>query len=83
MMTKEQLTKVYGCDLARFDESVEKSTTFRFSGVGMVAISILSDVQEMIAHGDEEGARQAINRVKHLIDKHVPSKHDQTKEVPA
>lgn len=60
--------EVYGChSIEEFRKSVEESITFRLSGIGMVIMSLLSDSQEMIAHGDNERARQMINRVKHLV----------------
>ena len=39
-----------------------------FKNPQFIAMSILSDVQEMIERGDNEYARQSINRVKWLID---------------
>ena len=66
--------RMYGVTEAGMREAVEKSMTFRFSGAGMMAMSILSDSQEMISteYGEvdsmrAEDARQAINRAKWII----------------
>ena len=67
--------RMYGCTEAQMREAVEHSLTFRFSGPAMMAASILSDAQEMIAHDDGgtysfmqvEDARQAMNRAKWIL----------------
>ena len=66
--------RMYGVTEAQMREVVESSITFRFSGPGMMAASILSDVQEMIntEYGEvdymrAEDARQAINRAKFIL----------------
>ena len=72
--TEKREVRCYGCTEAEMREAVEKSMTFRFSGAGMMAMSILSDSQEMISteYGEvdsmrAEDARQAINRAKWII----------------
>lgn len=75
LSTKEiQQVRMYGVTEAQMREAVESSITFRFSGPGMMAASILSDVQEMIntEYGEvdymrAEDARQAINRAKFIL----------------
>ena len=66
--------RMFGCTEAQLREAVESSITFRFSGPGMMAMSILSDAQEMIntEYGEvdymrAEDSRQAINRAKWII----------------
>lgn len=66
--------RMYGVTEAGMREAVESSITFRLSGPGMMAASILSDVQEMIntEYGEvdsmrAEDARQAINRAKFIL----------------
>jgi hypothetical protein len=66
--------RMFGCTEAQMREAVEDSITFRFSGPGMMAMSILSDAQEMIntEYGEvdymrAEDSRQAINRAKWII----------------
>jgi hypothetical protein len=67
--------RMYGVTEAGMREAVERSITFRFSGPAMMAASILSDAQEMIAHDNAgtysfmqvEDARQAMNRAKWIL----------------
>jgi hypothetical protein len=75
-LTQQEKSEVrmFGCTVAQMREAVEQSLTFRFSGAGMMAMSILSDAQEMISteYGEvdsmrAEDARQAINRAKWII----------------
>jgi len=62
-----KLLKVYGCDIEAFLVTCRESITMTTGGPGFIAISLLSDVQELIEMGDAEGARQMINRVKRLL----------------
>lgn len=71
---EKRQVRCYGCTEQQMREAVEQSLTFRFSGAGMMAMSILSDAQEMISteYGEvdsmrAEDARQAINRAKWII----------------
>ena len=75
-LTTQEIREVsmYGCTEAQMREAVERSITFRFSGAGMMAMSMLSDAQEMIntEYGEvdymrAEDARQTINRAKWII----------------
>jgi hypothetical protein len=47
-------------------EDIEDSITYKLSGALMYAASILSDSQEMLAHGDHR-ANEAINDAKRVI----------------
>jgi hypothetical protein len=58
---------MYGCDIEAFKESVKDSFTYKFTGGYMVIASLLSDAQEQLAHGDDFGARQTLNKAKALI----------------
>lgn len=58
---------MYGCDIEAFKESVKQSFTYRVTGGYMVVASLLSDAQEQLAHGDDFGARQTLNKAKALI----------------
>lgn len=58
---------MYGCDIEAFKESVKDSFTYRMTGGYMVIASLLSDAQEQLAHGDDFGARQTLNKAKALI----------------
>jgi hypothetical protein len=60
-------------------EAVESSTTFRFSGPAMVAASMLSDAQELMAYEQPdfntiEDQRQLINRAKFVLFTYVMDK---------
>jgi hypothetical protein len=59
--------QAYGAKKSEILESVTESITFKFSGVGMVIASYLSDAQEMIEHGSSNDARQYINIAKMLM----------------
>ena len=65
--------RTYGCTVAEMREAVEESLTFRFSGPVMYAMSLMSDCQEMLAHGAPhdsmvaEDVRQALNRAKWIL----------------
>ena len=74
--------RTYGCTVAEMREAVEESLTFRFSGPVMYAMSLMSDCQEMLAHGNgqigisgspeitpqvSEDIRQTLNRAKWIL----------------
>ena len=58
---------MYGCDIEAFKESVKESFTYKATGGYMVIASLLSDAQEQLAHGNDFGARQTLNKAKALI----------------
>ena len=67
---------MYGCTEAQMREAVEQSITFRFSGPSMMAMSLMSDCQEMVAYGPYDGdtlaniledQRQCLNRAKWIL----------------
>ena len=67
---KDKLTwelQAYGSPADDIIASVEESMTFKFSGVGMVIASYLSDAQEMLEHDNKNAARQYINIAKMLM----------------
>ena len=59
--------QVYGCDINEFVEDIKDSVTYRCTGANMVVAGLMSDAQEMMAHGDTENARQFLNRAKHIL----------------
>lgn len=68
--------RMYGCTEAQMREAVEESITFRFSGPAMMAASLMSDCQEMVAYGPHdsdtmanilEDQRQTLNRAKWIL----------------
>lgn len=78
--------RMYGCTVAQMKEAVEESLTFRFSGPAMYAASLMSDCQEMLAHGNgqlgisgspeidfhvSEDVRQMLNRAKWILFTYV------------
>ena len=80
MLTERQKREVsmYGCTEEQMREAVEHSITFRFSGPGMMAMSLMSDAQEMIntEYGEvdymrAEDARQCLNRAKWIIGEYL------------
>ena len=67
---------MYGCTEAQMKEAVEQSITFRFSGPAMMAMSLMSDCQEMVSYGPYDGdtlaniledQRQTLNRAKWIL----------------
>ena len=80
---RERERSMYGCTEAELRESVESSITFKFTGAGMVVASMLSDCQEMMAHGPydsdtlaniQEDQRQLLNRAKWVLFEYVAPK---------
>jgi hypothetical protein len=80
---REREQAMYGCTEAELRESVESSITFKFTGAGMVVASMLSDCQEMMAHGPydsdtlanvQEGQRQLLNRAKWILFEYASPK---------
>ena len=68
--------RMYGCTEAQMREAVEQSITFRFSGPAMMAASLMSDCQEMVAYGPYnsdtlsnilEDQRQTLNGAKWIM----------------
>jgi hypothetical protein len=79
-MQRQREIKMYGCTEAQLRESVESSITFEFSGPAMVAASLLSDCQEMMAYGPydsntlariQESQRQTLNQAKFILFEYV------------
>ena len=68
--------RMYGVTVAGMREAVESSITFKLSGPAMVAMSMLSDAQEMMAYEQPdfntiEDQRQLINRAKWVLSEYV------------
>ena len=77
--TDKKQVRMYGCTEAQMKEAVEQSLTFRFSGPAMMAASLMSDCQEMMAYGDVdsmvvEDVRQTLNRAKWILFTYVMEK---------
>ena len=76
---EKKQVRMYGCTEAQMKEAVEQSITFRFSGPAMMAASLMSDCQEMMAYRDvdsmvREDVRQALNRAKWILFTYVMEK---------
>ena len=80
-LTEQQKREVrmYGCTEAQMREAVESSSTFRFSGPAMVAASMMSDAQELMAYerpdfNTIEDQRQLLNRAKFVLFTYITDK---------
>lgn len=67
---------MFGCTLKELQESIEDSITFKFSGPAMVAVSMLSDCQELLAadgsqRGTRERVRQQMNCAKWVLSTYL------------
>jgi hypothetical protein len=65
LTTNERVFGVANIEFVKQD--AEYSLAYRLTGPGMVIMSMLSDVQEMLHCNDLERARQRINIIKYLI----------------
>jgi hypothetical protein len=59
---------MYGfADIDAYIESVKQSITYKFTGGNMIVAGLMSDAQELMAHGDVERARQTLNVAKTIM----------------
>jgi hypothetical protein len=72
--------RMYGTTVDQMREAVEQSITFRFSGPAMMAMSLMSDCQEMVSYGPYdsdtlanilEDQRQMLNRAKWILSEYM------------
>jgi hypothetical protein len=80
-LTEQEKRQVgmYGVTEAGMREAVESSMTYRFSGPAMMAASMLSDAQEMMAYEQPdfntiEDQRQLLNRAKWILFEYLSPK---------
>ena len=63
--------QMYGYPKAKIMESIEQSITYKFSGIGMIICSFMSDIQEMNERNSTgiytEEIRKALNICKMLM----------------
>ena len=63
--------QMYGSTKAQIMESIERSITYKFSGIGMIICSHMSDIQEMNERNESgvytEQIRQTLNICKMLM----------------
>lgn len=75
--TQRREVRMFGCTVEQMREAVEESLTFRFSGPVMYAMSLMSDVQEMLDYtgpGSTEDNRQTLNRAKWILSTYCITK---------
>lgn len=68
--------RMYGVTEAGMREAIESSITFKLSGPAMIAASMMSDAQEMMAYEQPdfntiEDQRQLLNRAKWVLFTYV------------
>lgn len=61
--------EMYGCDIDRFIAQITSGATYRLTGANMIVAGLMSDAQELIAYGEQEQARQMLNRAKAILFK--------------
>ena len=66
-LSNQDLNNMFGCDIETFTGLMKDSITYKMTGGAMVIAGLLSDVQEQIHHGNNEGARQTLNCAKALL----------------
>ena len=79
-MNKEQSNQMFGVDsISDWFDDISCSHTFTRDGKTAMAISLLSDVQEMAANGMVTASREEINRIKYLLD--ISSNEELTRRI--
>jgi len=75
-------TKCYGISIAQIRSQYMHSITAKLSGVELVAMSVLSDAQELMSFGNDQStdqARKYINIVKfilsEILEARITSRH--------
>lgn len=60
--------KMYGvADIDAYIDSIKGSMTYRAIGANMIVAGLMSDAQELLSVGDNERARQTLNRAKAVL----------------
>ena len=60
--------RMYGvADIDEWKRSMRYSATYKSVGANMVIAGLMSDAQELMAHGDVERARQTLNIAKSVL----------------
>jgi hypothetical protein len=67
MTQNEREIQMYGCEAWELDEAMSDANHPYMGGLTMLAMSILSDAQELLAMGASDRARQNINQAKYVI----------------
>lgn len=71
MITVRDEKAVFGCAVKEIDEIIDR---YNYLSPITVAVSILSDVQELLERNENEKARQRINVVKYILTTRCDSK---------
>ena len=66
--------QMFGAPWDVIKDSIEDSITFKVCGPAMVAMSYMSDAQEVMSQGSIEGARKMINVAKRILADYVMEK---------
>ena len=60
--------RMYGvADIDAYIDSIKGSMTYRAVGASMIVAGLMSDAQELLSVGDNERARQTLNRAKAVL----------------
>ena len=64
----ERNIRMYGvADIAEWKRNMRASATYKCVGANMIVAGLMSDAQELMAHGDVERARQTLNLAKSVL----------------
>lgn len=66
-LTPAEETVIYGCTTSAIEKAIHSPINFDDRDVLMLAMSIISDAQEVLAMGSPERSRQYMNRAKYVI----------------
>ena len=60
--------QMYGVtDIDAYVDNVVETITYQGCGVSMIIAGLMSDAQEQLQHGDNEGARKTLNIAKNIL----------------
>ena len=60
--------RMYGvADIDAYVKSIKGSFTYKAIGANMIVAGLMSDAQELLSVGDNERARQTLNRAKAVL----------------
>lgn len=64
----ERNIRMYGvADIDECKRDMRASATYKCVGANMIVAGLMSDAQELMAHGDVERARQVLNLAKSVL----------------
>ena len=64
----ERNIRMYGVvDIDECKRNMRDSATYKCVGANMIVAGLMSDAQELMAHGDVERARQVLNLAKSVL----------------